>query len=598
MRLGATPHALGRHGIAALLVVLAHAATAQSTMFRGGPTHTGAYPTVQPELVGLAWRVPTDGEIVSSPAVDGNDVFVGSGDGSLYAIDLTSGSVRWRLSLGAAVNGSPALHGAIVIVSLRGNRVVAVDRRTGSVQWRFTGGSDAAMPWGHETGNAFTSSPVVTDGTVLVGTNDGKLYALDAQHGRLRWAAAIGAPIWSSPAVATNRVFVGASDGVLYCLDLKSGEPRWRFETEGSRIESRQFGFDRRTIQSSPAVANGTVYFGSRDGFLYAVSADSGKLVWRYDHQTSWVNDSPAVADRVVYVGTSDNSFFHAIDAATGKELWRTSVGGVIWSSPAVSGDLVVFGDGIGRLHALDRRTGADRWMFRTGESIHSSPVVAGDLIVVGSADRALYALRTGTESPQRLVLYDSTLRRASSAQDPDLIARYFENRGFRRVDAAALKGVVDSGGARRRVVVYAVDAGIDSAVLHTLLSSGAKVVWPSVLPPLIWPPDSATGRRTYAGIAWDAPGRLLSVDFSHSTFDEHAAQPTALGRQLGLDQFRSAWGVRAEGMTRVLATDDWGQAVAWQKSYGGVAGGGFFRVPSSNLLAAYLVSEWWGIER
>jgi outer membrane protein assembly factor BamB len=475
--------------------------------------------------------------------------------------------------------------------------MVAVDRRTGRVQWRFTGGSDAAMPWGHETGDAFTSSPVVVDGMVLVGTNDGKLYALDAQHGGIRWEARTGAPIWSSPAVADKRVFVGSADGVLYCLGLTNGAQRWRFETDGSRLESQQYGFDRRTIQSSPAVANGIVYVGSRDGFLYAVSADSGKLVWRYDHQTSWVNDSPAVADGVVYVGTSDNSFFHAIDATSGKELWRTRVGGVIWSSPAVSGDLVVFGDGIGRLHALDRRTGVERWMLRTGESVHSSAVIAGDLIIVGSADRALYALRTGKESPQRLVLYDSTLRRASSAQDPDLIARYFENRGFRRVDAPVLKSIADSDGVHRRVVVYAVDAGVDSAVLHRLLSRGAKVVWPSVLPPLIWPPDSATGRRPYSTIAWDAPAKLLDVDFRRSTFDDHAAHATSIGRQLGLDQFRSAWGVHPEGVTRVLATDDWGQAVAWQKSYGGGTGSGFFRVPSDNMLAAYLVAEWW-IER
>jgi len=69
----------------------------------------------------------------------------------------------------------------------------------------------------------------------------------------------------------------------LYALDLKSGELQWKFKTEGNQY------FPLGEIQSSPAVANGTVFFGSRDGCLYAVDAETGKLRWHYSNQGNWV---------------------------------------------------------------------------------------------------------------------------------------------------------------------------------------------------------------------------------------------------------------------------------------------------------------------
>ncbi len=74
----------------------------------------------------------------------------------------------------------------------------------------------------------------------------------------------------SSPALAGGKLYVGSADGTLYALDPASGREIWRFDTEGHALESGKFGFDRRTIQSSPAVADGRVFVGSRDGFLYA----------------------------------------------------------------------------------------------------------------------------------------------------------------------------------------------------------------------------------------------------------------------------------------------------------------------------------------
>jgi hypothetical protein len=110
------------------------------------------------------------------------------------------------------------------------------------------------------------SSPAIgTDGTVYVGSWDGKLYALDAATGTAKWAFATDAQIsWSSPAVgADGVVYVGSDDNNVYALDGVSGTPKWVFATGGD-------------VYSSPAIGvDGTVYVGSHDGRVYALTSSS-----------------------------------------------------------------------------------------------------------------------------------------------------------------------------------------------------------------------------------------------------------------------------------------------------------------------------------
>src|SRR6185503_7433448 len=76
---------------------------------------------------------------------------------------------------------------------------------------------------------------------------------------------------------------------------------------------------------SSPAVWNGTIYFGSSDRNLYAVDAATGALKWKY--QTGdVVHASPAIADGMVFIGSWD-SYMYALDAASGALNWRFKTG-------------------------------------------------------------------------------------------------------------------------------------------------------------------------------------------------------------------------------------------------------------------------------
>src|SRR5947209_12231225 len=112
---------------------------------------------------------------------------------------------------------------------------------------------------------AWFSSPTVADGVVYVGSDDGYLYAIDAQTGAQRWRFKTGDVVYSSPAVAAGTVYVGSHDGHLYAVDGATGTEKWSFKT-GYRV------------YSSPAVADGKVYFGSADSCFCAVDATIGQL--------------------------------------------------------------------------------------------------------------------------------------------------------------------------------------------------------------------------------------------------------------------------------------------------------------------------------
>lgn len=156
------------------------------------------------------------------------------------------------------------------------------------------------------------------------------------------------------------------------------GIVEWAFATDGA-------------IHSSPAVANGTVYFGSRDGKLYALDAASGEKRWQY--QTgSWVDSSPAVVGGIVYVGSNDGNLY-ALDANTGEKLWTFKTPYVVASSPAVAGGIVYFGSDDYCVYAVDATTGREIWQFTTESQVRSSPAIAGGIVYVGSSGDYVYAL-------------------------------------------------------------------------------------------------------------------------------------------------------------------------------------------------------------
>jgi len=428
--------------LCALLIAKSVAPGPGTAGFRGDATHSGVYAsTVTKSAPTLKWKFSAKGKVISSPVVVDGVVYVGSANGALYAVDAESGQQKWGFPTGGRIVSSPAVAAGVVYVTSYDGNLYAVDAATGKEKWHFKtkGERRFAAPGIHgvlpatermpDPFDFFMSSPAVVDGVVFFGSGDTNIYAVDAATGKERWHHKTGDVVHASPAVEDGTVFVGSWDSWFYALDAKTGKQKWKFKTGEDKETYNQVG-----IQSSAAVVDGVVYFGCRDSFVYALDAKTGAKKWAYSNNGSWVNTSPAVSGGLVFFGTADKHTVHAVDIKTGKDAYTVDLKWLVFSSPAVAGNMLVVGTHGGRIHAVDLTTHKEAWAFETDGcranvadytkpdgtfnaakafdsrfyddivagisrmmtvgSVLSSPVVVDGVVYFGSTDGNLYAVR------------------------------------------------------------------------------------------------------------------------------------------------------------------------------------------------------------
>lgn len=276
------------------------------------------------------------------------------------------------------------------------------------------------LKWAFKTGGKIFSSPIVNDGTVYIGSEDGNLYAIDEKTGKTNWKFKTGGAVHSSPAIFKNMVYIGSFDGYYYAIDTKTGHLKWKFKTGGEQWSGEISFLGMKPVDrymedlwdfflSSPVInpdkQNPSVFFGSSDGNVYALNANTGQLKWKFEAKGS-IHCSPVLYENTLYIGSWDANLY-AINMETGKVRWQFETGKQtgfkgIQSTVAVANGLVYFGARDPFLFAINAETGKLVWKYDAAYSwIISSPVVANDVVYVGTSDTyALLGLdaKTGKE--------------------------------------------------------------------------------------------------------------------------------------------------------------------------------------------------------
>jgi outer membrane protein assembly factor BamB len=284
----------------------------------------GAVYAVDPATGKRRWTFDAGREmrpVASAPVRAGDRVYVGEGMHNnpvchLYCLDAATGAPFWAYQANDHIESTPAVADGTVYFGAGNDGVYALDAATGGRRWQFADGLH------------IDASPFVAGGRVFVGSGTSRTFntlqvvALDAASGKPVWRHPVDLPAWGSPRVAGGRVFVGLGNGrltegaqppeepagALLCLDAKTGQKLWRFDAGDA-------------VFQQPAVVDDRVYFGSRDGHLYAVAVASGELIYRVP-MGGPVIAPPAVADDKVYAVTL-GGLLRCLDAADGRELWR-----------------------------------------------------------------------------------------------------------------------------------------------------------------------------------------------------------------------------------------------------------------------------------
>ena len=191
----------------------------------------------------------------------------------------------------------------------------------------------------------------------------------------------------SLPAVADGTVYVGSRFKFL-ALDANTGDMRWLREMRG-------------LINSSPAVAGDTVYVGSTDTNVWAFDKDTGDTRWTFK-TGNYVSSSPLIANGFLFIGSGDQ-YMYALDAATGKQFWEFRTGELITAPPALHNGVLYFVSQDDSLYSVNYRTGEGRMQFRTrGVASFEPPVVAHGLAYMASTNDILTAKAGIRETPGR----------------------------------------------------------------------------------------------------------------------------------------------------------------------------------------------------
>jgi eukaryotic-like serine/threonine-protein kinase len=248
----------------------------------------------------------------SSPTwVDGM-IYIGSGDKNLYAINAQNGQVAWTFLAKSKISSPPAVAEGVAYFGVTDGNFYAVDTATGTNLWSFKtrGNPNNGYPKGD-----VLHAPVVLDGVVYFGSRDSAVYALDAATGKQKWRRDImGGNNWAANSPAVHKgmglLFIGSSiTGALVALETSTGRQKWQFNTYSGLAE-----------YSSPAIADGIAYIGIGSvqvavtapalpkvvpGYVQAVDLATQKEKWRlrFDGQV-W--SSPAVVDGSIYFGCLD----------------------------------------------------------------------------------------------------------------------------------------------------------------------------------------------------------------------------------------------------------------------------------------------------
>jgi len=577
------------------ITIAAPLEAADPATFRGDLRRTGVFDGRPGRwLAAVKWSFATSGPLRGSPVCTGEVVLFGSGDGNLYALDAATGRERWRAPQGGAVHATPAVEGGRVFVVSRRGGLTATDLATGRRLWSFPIGADVPFAWGYDF---LLSSPAVVGGTVYVGSGDGHLYAVEARTGRERWRLKTNGRVRSSPAVDGGVLYFGSQDGRVWAVDVASGKPKWTFEIGGFSLDLQKEGYDRRSIQSTPALSADGLFIGTRDGHAYALDRLTGALRWKFGHKVtwlpgspdvSWVEASPALAGELVLVGSSDGRAFRANRVTTGEELWRFETPDRVLSSAAVAGGLVFFGCDDGHVFALDIATGSELWRFRTGGQVISSPAISGSCVFVGSDDGKLYALATSDAARpgrSRRAVFWAERGPGSWFKGDARVRDFLAAEGYAVLDGPALLRFLAEANAAESVVVFASDRFPEGAVaepfdacpLRRFSAAGGRAVWLG-LPPAGIAIDPKTGKP--AGYDPTRTERLLSVSQAGSQPDLLGSEATPEGRRWGLPPWWiGGFSVPGGDVTEVLGRDEYGRASAWVKSVGGPPGSGLVRL-------------------
>lgn len=204
---------------------------------------------------------------------------------------------------------------------------------------------------------------------------------------------------WSGVAIANGSLYMGSKEGTVVLVDAATSKILAN-STAISTTSSGGFGCasssQTAAIYGTPALADGLVFIAGYSGEIDAYAADSLQYRWTFppkgQNNLKPIIGSIVIYNNVLYFGDTDGMIY-GLDPATGNEVWQYKTGGEIWSTPAIANNMLYIGSFDRKIYGIDIPTKTKKWEFETGATNVAPPIVSDGIVYAGSLDQNIYAL-------------------------------------------------------------------------------------------------------------------------------------------------------------------------------------------------------------
>ena len=307
------------------------------------------------------WIVQTGAGIYCSPAVEKDKVFVGDDLGRLTAYALKNGKKLWSFQSGKRIVGTPAVSEGIVVFGSADCKIYGLDAQNGNLLWTV----EAAEP--------VLGAVTIENGIAYIGASDHTFRAVNIRTGEVKWAfAGVRGYIETKPLVTDNKVIFGAWDNTLYALNKADGKELWKWTGGLTRMH-----FSPAAVW--PVAADGKVFITDPQRAMTAIDIETGNTVWRTFQ--SMVRETIGLSEdkeRIYSKTMNDSIVCYSTKGDQPHKLWASNVGFGYEHAPSmqVEKNEVVFGSTKeGLIFALEAATGKVLWKHKTGNSLISTVV-------------------------------------------------------------------------------------------------------------------------------------------------------------------------------------------------------------------------------
>ncbi|MGB2740639.1 MAG: outer membrane protein assembly factor BamB [Cognaticolwellia sp.] len=308
--------------------------------------------------------------------------------------------VKWDASVGDGVGSyfsriKPVVAYGKVFSASREGEAYAFDEKTGEMVWHadLSDIDDQRGFFDDKEPALISGGAVAGINKVFFGSENGVVYALEADDGKLSWQGKVKGEVIAAPALDSGKLVVNTASGVMKAFNASNGQDDWQVEQDVPALSLRGI--------SAPVMGGGGVIVGSADGSLSVYLLEQGRQGWTVDigeatgstelERVIDVDSSPLVFGENIYTVSSRGNL-SAVELRSGRVIWQRQYSS--YRQISINGNSLFLTDVKGHVYAIDRNNGLELWsqLSFTNRGV-TGPAPIGNYVVVGDFEGYLHWL-------------------------------------------------------------------------------------------------------------------------------------------------------------------------------------------------------------